>query len=66
MMSLDDWKTVAEIASNLATVAAVLVGGAWVLWKFGLQREAHAKIEFDLELNVLGFQGDYALFRQIG
>ncbi len=64
-MTLNDWKTVAEIASNSATVAAVVVGGLWVLWKFGLQREAHAKIEFDLELKVLGFQAGSAIVEVI-
>ena len=60
-MNLEEWKAVAEIVSKLVTALGVLVGGGWALWKFGIHREAHAKIEFDLELNVLGWQAESLL-----
>lgn len=55
-MDISQWKNVAEIVEKSVTSLAVLVGGGWALWKFVIQRESHAKIEFDLELNVLGGQ----------
>jgi hypothetical protein len=51
-------KTAAEIAENVATALAILLGGAWAFWKFVIQRESRAKIEFELELNILGPQLD--------
>lgn len=53
-MDLDEIKTVSEIVESWISTAAVLVGGSWVLWRFVLQRESHPKIEFGLELHVLG------------
>ena len=55
-MTLSEWKELSDIVSNVVTAIGVLVGGGWALWKFGIQREAHAKIEFDLDLKVLGRQ----------
>lgn len=60
-----EWKSVAEIISNLVTALAVIAGGGWALWRFGIQREAHAKIEFGLQLNVLGRQGGSLLVEVI-
>lgn len=55
-MNLSQWKEVAEIAEKSVTALAVLIGGGWALWKFVIQRESYGKVEFDLELNVLGVQ----------
>jgi hypothetical protein len=57
-MTLDDWKIASEVLHNLVTSAAVIVGGFWVLWRFVLQRERFSRIEFSLELTVLGRLGD--------
>jgi len=64
-MNLEELKAVAEIISKLVTALSVLVGGGWAIWKFGIHREAHAKIEFDLELNILGRQADSLLIEVI-
>ena len=53
-MDLEEIKTVSEIIQSWCSTAAVLLGGGWVLWRFVLQREAHPKIEFAIELQVLG------------
>jgi len=53
-MDLDEIKTVSEIIQSWFSTAAVILGGGWVLWRFILQREAHPKIEFAIELQVLG------------
>lgn len=51
-------KAVAAIAKDATTTVAVVVGGIWALWKFAIRREAHPKIQFSVELNVLGPLGD--------
>ncbi|EFK95998.1 hypothetical protein LDC_1982 [sediment metagenome] len=60
-MTLSDWQLLSEGFADFATGIAVLVGGGWAFWKYGLQREAHPKIQFDIDLNVLGKQGDSLL-----
>ena len=55
-MTLEEWKAIADVTSNFVTAFGIVVGGGWALWKFGIQRKAHPKIEFDLELNILGKQ----------
>ncbi len=60
-MDLNYWESLAEIVSKTATALGVLIGGGWALWKFGIHREAHAKIEFELELNVVGYQAESIL-----
>jgi hypothetical protein len=61
ILAPDELRTLSDTLSNFATALAVLVGGLWALWKFGIRREAHGKIEFDLELQVLGQQGGLLL-----
>ena len=36
--SLDSWKTTTDIVSNVVTVAAIGVGGAWAYWRFVRER----------------------------
>lgn len=48
------WKTKLEII-------AIILGGLWVLWIFFLERTLYAKIEFDVDLNLVGKQGDKLL-----
>jgi len=44
----------AEIVKNILTSVAILVGGSWTFWRFVLQREGQAKIEFNVDINVVG------------
>ena len=53
-MILLDLKETSEIAKNFATVLAILVGGGWTFWRFVLQREAQAKVEFDVDIKIIG------------
>ncbi len=43
-----------EIIKNVVTTIAILIGGAWTIYRFGINRERHPKLQFDLLLNVLG------------
>jgi hypothetical protein len=47
-------RVLAETINSLVSAIAILFGGIWVLYRFGLHREAHPRIEFDLELRYLG------------
>ena len=60
-MTLENWKTASEFVHNAITCIAVIVGGCWVLWRFVLQRERFSRIEFSLDLRVLGRSGDRLL-----
>jgi hypothetical protein len=52
---LTSWST---LAKDSATAFAIAIGGIWALWKFVIRREARAKIQFSLELNVVGMSRD--------
>ena len=60
-MTLANWKTASELVHNVITSLAVIVGGCWVLWRFVLQRERFSRIEFSLDLRLLGRSGDRLL-----
>ena len=53
-MDLENLRIWAEIVRNLGTGIAILIGGGWAFWRFIIQRERHPKIEFTLDLHVLG------------
>lgn len=54
-----------EVESILKSIA-IVVGGTWVLWKFTIAREDHARIQFDIDLRVLGRQDGQILIEVIG
>jgi hypothetical protein len=45
--------TIQEI-SSLVTVTAIILAGAWTLFRFGIGREQYPKLQFDLKLKQLG------------
>lgn len=64
-MDLVDLKGVSEIVQSWLSSAAIVIGSLWALWRFVLQREAHPRIEFAVDLNVLGRVGDDRLVNVI-
>lgn len=48
LASLSDWNTISNIASNIATVVALLVGGAWAYFNFLRERIRWPKAEVDI------------------
>ncbi len=56
-----NFKELAEGIQAFATAIAVIVGGGWAFWRFLLQREGHSRIEFNVELDVLGQCGSETL-----
>jgi hypothetical protein len=53
-MNANDIQPWMTLVKDLMTILAILVGAAWALHKFVQRREARAKIQFDLELSVVG------------
>jgi hypothetical protein len=47
-----------EIVKNILTSIAILVGGGWTFWRFVLQREGNSKIQFNVDLKVIGVHKD--------
>jgi len=47
-------QTTSDIFSDVLTGLAILIGGCWTFWRFVLQREGNAKIQFDVDLQVTG------------
>jgi hypothetical protein len=43
-----------EISKNIITGLAIILAGIWTIYRFGINRERYPKLQFDLELNVLG------------
>ncbi len=59
------WKDLFTAIKDALLAIGVLVGGGWALWRFVLEREGKPKIQFDLDLNILGKQGNKFLVEVI-
>ena len=44
--------------SSLITIFALILAGAWTVFRFGIAREQYPKLQFDLSLNQLGISRD--------
>lgn len=49
--------SISEI-SSLVTIFALILAGAWTLYRFGISREKYPKLQFDLSVNSLGTSRD--------
>ncbi len=47
-----------EILKNILTSIAILIGGGWTFWRFILLREGNSKIQFNVDLKVIGVHKD--------
>jgi len=54
-----------EAIQACLTGVGIVVGGGWALWRFVLQREGRAKIQFDLDVRILGRQADRLLVEAV-
>lgn len=64
MQIAGNYTTFKELAAgiqSMATATALIVGGGWACWKFLIQGESHAKIEFGVDLRFLGIYDDKCL-----
>ena len=46
----------AQTFHYIVSAFGIIIGGGWVIWKFSIQGEAHPKVEFDVECEVIGSQ----------
>ncbi len=53
-----------EDIKNLITILAIFAAGIWTFYRFGINRERHPKLQFDLDMEVLG-KTDKQIFVQI-
>ena len=58
-MTLENFNHLAGSIESLATVVALIVGGYWTYSRFIKQRENFAFIEFTVDLNFIGKQGEW-------
>lgn len=58
---LDVVNTTATIVQSVLTSLAIVVGGAWALWEFGLKRVAVPRIEMEHQVTSLRIGPDYRL-----
>jgi hypothetical protein len=56
------WLSLAEAAQNWATAIAVLVGGAWAFYRFGLRREKETAVAIDLSYIATPYEANYLVF----
>ena len=59
------WKDIAEAIQALVTTLAIIIGGIWAYFRFRIQRERYARLEFNLDLSVLGNYADKILIEAI-
>lgn len=60
-LDLAQWKMLTDILSGLATIAALIAAGIWGWYNFGLRREAHPKVQFDLDAEIIARQDGQVL-----
>lgn len=49
--ALETWKTVSDLASNVVTIAALLIGAAWGYWAFVRERTRQPKANVELVMS---------------
>ena len=58
-MSSQDFSNIASGLESVATILALLIGGYWTFTRFIKQRENYAFIEFAVDIEFIGQQGDF-------
>jgi hypothetical protein len=58
-----DIKTWSDVASSLAQVLAIVVGGGWALWKFGLHREEWPRATVEQAITRQSLDDQHLLLR---
>jgi hypothetical protein len=56
--ALSQWKEIAELLQAIVTTLAIIIGGVWAYWIFFRRREHHLRIEFTVDLSVVGIQDE--------
>jgi len=68
-MSFASWlvanKEEVAVAKDLATAAAIFVGGLWAFRKFGIKREFASQVEFIVDVEFIGCHSEYLIVNLI-
>jgi hypothetical protein len=59
--TLDAVGRAASVVQSILTSLAIVVGGAWAVWEFGLKRVSVPRIEMHHEITALRISPDYRL-----
>lgn len=55
-----------KLIESIITILGITVGGSWAFWKFVVHKEAHPRIEFSVDVNFVGKQGDEWMIEVLG
>lgn len=50
---------------SIITITAIILAGAWTVYRFGIAREQYPKLQFELQLNKLGTSRDKVIVELI-
>ena len=53
------WVSLAQAVQNWATAIAILVGGAWAYYRFGIKRESETALAIDLAHSIVPYGSNY-------
>jgi hypothetical protein len=56
------WVALAQAVQNWATAIAVLVGGVWAYYRFGIKRESETALAIDLAHTSVPYDANYLVF----
>ena len=56
------WVSLAQAVQNWATAIAVLVGGVWAYYRFGIKRESETALGIDLAHTNVPYDANYLVF----
>jgi hypothetical protein len=57
-MELNDLTKIGDLIEGILTSSGILIGAIWAYQKFVRTREKHPKVQFGLDIQYLGIQGD--------
>jgi len=56
---------ISEILKNILTCLAIIIGAVWTFWRFILNGDGNPKIQFDIDLRIVGRQDSKILIEAI-
>ena len=59
------WISLADVVQKSATAIAVLVGGIWAYYRFGIKRESETALAIDLTHSSVSYQRDWLVFLDV-
>ena len=64
-MTITEMKGIAELAQIVIATLSIIIGAAWVVYRFILQKERFPKINFSTDINIIGKQDDFYIIELI-